>query len=208
MMTAGGTTSDVTAGGLTELPPWLGAGEIKPAPRPLLLVQAFVNTWDGETGIDLLADADTGASWLRAAGLAGPQAPLPVAALRQAIEVRESLRVLLAHNGGGPPPADTELEPLTALAQASSLKLSVGPAGLVGLTGGPDGGLAGGLAGLLLIVRDAQQSGLWSRLKACHNPECRWAFFDRSHAHRGTWCDMATCGNMIKNRNMRARRRG
>src|ERR1700733_8649580 len=177
MKTAGGTTVDVTPGGLTELPPWLGAGETKPAPGPLLLVQVFVNTWEGDTGIDLLADADTGASWLRAAGLAGPQAPLPVAALRQAIEVREGLRVLLAHNGGEPAPADEELEPLTALAQASSPRLSVGPAGLVGLTAGPDGSLADGLAGLLLIVRDAQQSGLWSRLKACGNPECRWAFF-------------------------------
>jgi predicted RNA-binding Zn ribbon-like protein len=35
----------------------------------------------------------------------------------------------------------------------------------------------------------------------------RWAFFDRSHARRGTWCDMAACGNMIKNRNFRARHR-
>jgi predicted RNA-binding Zn ribbon-like protein len=208
MTTAGGTTGGLGAGGLAELPPWLGAGETKPAPRPLLLVQAFVNTWEGDTGIDLLADADTGASWLRAAGLAGPQASLPVAALRQAIEVREGLRALLAHNGGEPPPSGEELEPLTALAQASNPRLSVGPSGLVGLTTGRDGELAGGLAGLLLIVRDAQQSGSWPRLKACRNPECRWAFFDRSHAHRGTWCEMATCGNMIKNRNLRARRRG
>ncbi|HEX4062207.1 MAG TPA: CGNR zinc finger domain-containing protein [Streptosporangiaceae bacterium] len=207
MTTAGGTTGDVTAGGLAELPPWLGAGENKPAPGPLLLVQVFVNTWEGDTGIDLLADAETGASWLRAAGLAGPQAPLPVAALRQAIEVREALRALLAHNGGEPPPADEELEPLTALAEASHPRLSVGPDGLVGLAPGPDGSLTDGLAGLLLIVRDAQQSGLWPRLKACRNPECHWAFFDRSHAHRGAWCEMATCGNKIKNRNLRARQR-
>jgi predicted RNA-binding Zn ribbon-like protein len=192
---------------MTTLPAWAGMDETKPAPRPLLLVQVFVNTWEGDTGIDLLADADTGASWLRAAGLAGPQASLTEVALRQAIEVRESLRALLAHNGGEPPPPDEELGPLTALAQASHPRLSVGPSGLVGLTAGQDGELAAGLVGLLLIVRDAQRSGAWPRLKACRNPECRWAFFDRSHAHRGTWCDMATCGNMIKNRNLRARRR-
>src|SRR5581483_9399062 len=141
-------------------------------------------------------------------GDAVPADALSVAALRQAIEVRESLRALLAHNGGEPPAAGEELEPLVALAQASNPKLNIGPDGLVGLTAGTDGGLTDGLAGLLLIVRDAQQSGLWSRLKVCRNPECRWAFFDRSHAHRGMWCDMATCGNMIKNRNLRARRRG
>jgi len=62
--------------------------------------------------------------------------------------------------------------------------------------------------GLLLVVRDAQQQGTWPRLKVCRNPKCRWAFFDRSHARRGAWCDMASCGNMIKNRNFRARAAG
>jgi predicted RNA-binding Zn ribbon-like protein len=91
------------------------------------------------------------------------------------------------------------------LAQASSPRLSIGPAGTVLLTSAAADGLARGLAGLLLVVRDAQQAGTWTRLKACRNPECHWAFYDRSHAHRGAWCDMATCGNMIKNRNFRAR---
>ena len=56
---------------------------------------------------------------------------------------------------------------------------------------------------LILIVRDAQRDGSWKRLKACRNDECLWAFYDRSHAGRGAWCDMATCGNRIKNRNLR-----
>ena len=62
------------------------------------------------------------------------------------------------------------------------------------------------LGSLLLIVRDAQRDGSWDRLKACRNDECQWAFYDRSHAGRGSWCDMASCGNKIKNRNLRARR--
>ncbi|MBV8462703.1 MAG: CGNR zinc finger domain-containing protein, partial [Acidimicrobiales bacterium] len=36
--------------------------------------------------------------------------------------------------------------------------------------------------------------------------ECHWAFYDRSHARRGAWCDMAACGNRAKNRTLRARR--
>jgi len=60
----------------------------------------------------------------------------------------------------------------------------------------------------LLIIRDAQQDGTWARLKACRNRDCRWAFYDRSHTRRGAWCDMAVCGNLIKNRNFRARRGG
>ena len=33
-----------------------------------------------------------------------------------------------------------------------------------------------------------------------------WAFYDRSRNHGGTWCDMASCGNKLKNREFRARR--
>jgi predicted RNA-binding Zn ribbon-like protein len=60
----------------------------------------------------------------------------------------------------------------------------------------------------LLIIRDARHGGTWARLKACSNRDCRWAFYDRSHTRRGAWCDMAVCGNLIKVRNLRARRAG
>jgi predicted RNA-binding Zn ribbon-like protein len=189
------------------LPPWVPPQEVKPAPLPLLLVQSFVNTWDADTGTDLLASPDPAAGWLRQAGLIGPGAAVRPAGLRQAREVRESLRALLARNGGGPPPAADQLAPLDALARSGRPRLSVDRSGRMLLGPPPRGSLADGLLGLLLVVRDAQQQGTWPRLKACRNPDCRWAFFDRSHAHRGAWCDMATCGNMIKNRNFRARRR-
>jgi predicted RNA-binding Zn ribbon-like protein len=55
------------------------------------------------------------------------------------------------------------------------------------------------------VIRDAQRAGTWRRLKACGNPDCRWAFYDRSHSQAGAWCDMATCGNRIKNRKLRQR---
>jgi predicted RNA-binding Zn ribbon-like protein len=189
------------------LPNWVRDDESKPAPQPLLVVQAFVNTWDAESGTDLLAGPEPAVVWLREAGLvAGPDRVTPDG-LRQARQVREGLRALLEHNGGGPVPGPDALAPLGALARASQPRLEVGPDGQILLAGGPPGELASGLAGLLLIVRDAQRQGSWARLKACRNPDCRWAFYDRSHARRGAWCDMATCGNMIKNRNLRARQR-
>jgi predicted RNA-binding Zn ribbon-like protein len=189
------------------LPSWAHPQETRAAPLPLLLVQAFVNTWQAETGTDLLARPDSAAPWLREAGLIGPDAVVPPAGLRQARAVRDSLRALLAHNAGGPRPAAEQLAPLPALARRGRPRLSVDPAGRMLLDAQPRGSLSAGLLGLLLVVRDAQQQGSWSRLKTCRNPDCRWAFFDRSHAHRGAWCDMATCGNMIKNRNFRARHR-
>jgi CGNR zinc finger len=69
------------------------------------------------------------------------------------------------------------------------------------------GGLDDELFELLLIVHRSQQDGSWSRLKICANDECQWAFFDRSRNQQGNWCNMAVCGNRLKNRELRARRR-
>jgi predicted RNA-binding Zn ribbon-like protein len=188
---------------MTQLPP---VHEEKPAPEPLLTVQTFVNTRDLEYGTDLLADAETGNQWLRQAGLLGPGGTADEAELRAARELRESIRSILGHNGRGPAPSASDLGPLEAAARASRPRLTIGPDGQVAL-GADDGGrLADGLLGLLLIIRDAQRDGIWSRLKICGNPDCMYAFYDRSHSRRGAWCDMASCGNLIKNRNLRARR--
>jgi predicted RNA-binding Zn ribbon-like protein len=188
---------------MTQLP---SVHEEKPAPEPLLAVQTFVNTRDLEYGTDLLADTQTGNQWLREAGLLGPEGAADDAELRVARDVRESIRAVLAHNGRGPAPSASDLGPLEAVARASRPRLTIGKDGQVRLGPGDGGRLADGLLGLLLIIRDAQHDGTWSRLKICGNPDCLYAFYDRSHSRRGAWCDMASCGNLIKNRNLRARR--
>ncbi len=187
------------------LPAWVPDVETKPAPMPLLVVQSFVNTWEADTGVDLLADPVAAGLWLREAGLTGPgsdeRGPDP-AALRG---VREAVRNLLASNEGGAAPNEHDVEALRQVAAGCRLRPTVEPNGGVDVVPADDGEHEWA-SRLLLIIRDAQRDGTWGRLKACRNPECRWAFYDRSHAGRGTWCDMAVCGNRIKNRNLRSRR--
>ncbi len=191
-----------------EMPSWVPDEETKPAPQPLLLVQSFVNTWEGDSGVDVLADASSARTWLADAGLlTGTEdlgLGLDAAGLATARDVRESIRAVLVHNAGGPAPTPPELEALQQVGRAAHLAFSVRPNGRVELEVVSNGPLK--LATLLLIIRDAQQQGTWARLKACHNGECRWAFYDRSHASRGTWCDMAVCGNRVKNRALRLRK--
>jgi predicted RNA-binding Zn ribbon-like protein len=182
--------------------------EDKPAPQPLLAVQSFVNSRDLDNRTDLLTDADTATEWLRQSGLLGSEGTADAGELRAAREFREGIRALLAYNGRGPAPAASDLDALETVARASRPRLTIGPAGQVQLGPGPGDRLAGGLLALLLIIRDAQRDGTWPRLKICGNPDCLWAFYDRSHSRRGAWCDMASCGNLIKNRNLRARRGG
>ncbi len=188
-----------------SLPTWVSPEETKPAPMPLLLVQAFVNTWDGDRGSDLLADPASAAGWLAEAGIgSGPGAPDP-AELYTARNAREGIRALLEANNGGPHPAPRDLEPLQAIARAYRPELHIASDGQVSLGAESGDRHDAQLLKLLLIIRDAQREGTWPRLKACRNPECRWAFYDRSHSRRGTWCDMATCGNRLKNRRLRER---
>jgi predicted RNA-binding Zn ribbon-like protein len=185
---------------------WSVPEETKPAPRPLLLVQAFINTWDAERGTDVFLDPTSGRDWLTRAGMWRERNSPEPAELFLARNVREDLRAVLAMNNGGPPPASDDLRTLQALIQASSLRMEIEPDGQITLGPESDSRLETQLARLLVVIRDAQREGTWMRLKACHNPECRWAFYDRSHSQRGTWCDMAVCGNRIKNRRLRERR--
>jgi predicted RNA-binding Zn ribbon-like protein len=189
------------------MPSWVPGQETKPAPMPLLLVQSFVNTWDGDHGSDMLLDPTAARDWMTTASLwNADRAPEP-AELDLARRIRESIRAMLVANGGGPQPATGDLQAIQAAAQAARPTLQVGPGGQVSLRAGSADPLGAALATLLLAIRDAQRDGTWQRLKACGNPDCRWAFYDRSHSRAGAWCDMATCGNRIKNRKLRQRQR-
>jgi predicted RNA-binding Zn ribbon-like protein len=193
------------------LPSWASHLEQKLAPPPLLLVQAFVDTLDLDLHTDVLAHADEARAWLADAGLRDPGLRDPGRAgfdadLELAREVRESLRAMIGRNSGGPPLTEAELRPLEQVASQATARLGVTADGRVGLGTGGTGRLADGLAGLLLAVRDAQADGSWDRLRLCGNPDCRWAFYDGSRGRQGAWCEMASCGNRLKNRNLRARR--
>jgi predicted RNA-binding Zn ribbon-like protein len=203
----------VTLNGMT-LPSWASHVEDKLAPMPLLLVQAFVDTLDRDLGTDMFAHPDEARAWLADAGLRVPEPqdpdrPEPGFAddLRLAREVRESIRALIGRSTGNEPLTQDDLAPLEEVLGRAQPRLDVGVDGRVRLGPAlPAEALADGLLELLLIIRDAQADGSWDRLKLCGNPDCRWAFYDRSHSRRGAWCDMASCGNRVKNRNLRARR--
>ncbi|HWF80594.1 MAG TPA: CGNR zinc finger domain-containing protein [Streptosporangiaceae bacterium] len=201
------------ASGASPLPDWVPAKERRPAPGSLLLVQSFVNTWNIDEHTDELQDVDSGASWLRRAGLLGPDTALEPAELRLCRDVRESLRELMARNSQTEAPATGDLGPVEGVLDRQDrqpgdrLRLAIDQAGHVTVAPSTPGTLVSGLLGLLLLIRDAQRDGQWDRLKICGNADCRWAFYDRSHSRIGAWCEMASCGNMIKNRNFRARRR-
>jgi predicted RNA-binding Zn ribbon-like protein len=190
-----------------EIPSWVPEEEDKPAPMPLLRVQSFINTHDLEEGTDLLLEPAPAAAWLAEAGIIAPGTQVTPEELAEAREFRECLRELVSRNGGGVPTDDDDFEALESIAERRRATVSIDASGQIQLAAEDQSDLADGLLGLMLTIRDAQADGSWERLKLCANPDCSWAFYDRSRNRQGSWCTMAVCGNRLKNRRFRARGR-
>ena len=46
-----------------------------------------------------------------------------------------------------------------------------------------------------------------TRVKICANPDCGWVMYDESRNRTRQWCEASECGNLIKVRRFRQRRR-
>ncbi|HEY7149674.1 MAG TPA: ABATE domain-containing protein [Gaiellaceae bacterium] len=175
----------------------------KAAPPPLRLVQTFVNTVDLEHGREWLQDPRSLEDWAYERRLVPRGARFTPAELRRALELREAFRALLAANRDRKRD-EAALGVLTAAARSGRLTVAFDGSGSPVLEPGADGfdRVCGELAGVAVT---AMLDGSWERLKACRN--CRWAFFDESKNRSAHWCSMQLCGNRLKTRAYRRRRR-
>jgi predicted RNA-binding Zn ribbon-like protein len=172
------------------------------APAPLSLVQRFVNTVDLEHDVEWLAKPADLVRTLTGLGLAVGRAS--TADVREAHELREALRALLVANAGQSTPSAKALSVVNRVARAGELVAELTPEGSVSFTARRRG-VRGALAAIAAVVYAGAAAGDFSRLKACRN--CRWAFYDYSRSRRATWCSMQLCGNRLKTRRYRERRR-
>ena len=172
------------------------------APGELELVRQFVNTLDIEQGTDRLDTPSAVAGWLSANELL--DTPVIQAAVGQVVQFREALRGALLANHHRTEIGAIDLAVLNETAKG--LRIGFLPSG--DWRAEPaQAGVDGALGELLAVVMRAMAAGRWTRLKACLNDECRWAFYDHSNARSSKWCDMRVCGNRAKQKAYRARSR-
>jgi predicted RNA-binding Zn ribbon-like protein len=177
----------------------------KTAPRPLYLIQRFVNSIDLENGEDELTSPRALRDWLAERDLMDADEPVTTADLARALDVREGLRTLLLANAGLP--LDEEkVERLDEAVARAGVRMRF-RAGAEPALEPEAGGVDGAMGRLMAIVAGAVEQGGWTRLKACHRDPCFWAFYDRSKNRSGRWCRMEDCGNIEKARAFRERRR-
>jgi len=181
------------------------AQERIPAPGPLLLVEAFVNTLDVEGEQDTLSDPDALRDWLLENGLVERGTYVGESDLRLALEAREALRALASANNR----SQVDPEAIETLNRVSGrIGLAVrfradGSGELVPRV--PDA--PGGLARIFGVVYTAMAGGTWARMKACARASCRRVFYDHSKNRSSAWCRMTVCGNREKATAYRRRRR-
>lgn len=182
---------------------------VREAPGGLALVQDLLNTRAiMGNAADLLATADDAQRWLtdaltgwsRLSDLPAPVLLLSSADLRSLRRLRSAFEQVLLPVGREPtpegmlPPADV---PVSLVPDADGWVRMV-PTGR---------GVRWVASALWSEVLLAQQAGVWSRLKLCHNGDCRSAFFDTSRNNSGVWHDVSTCGNTANLRAFRERKR-
>jgi predicted RNA-binding Zn ribbon-like protein len=171
-----------------------------PAPPPLDLVQAFVNTVDREHGPDLLDEGEGLEEWLARRGF-----PRRVSSrdLAHARKVREALRTVMWGHGGG----DVDRGGATMVLDAAAARARLRPRFETGTLRPEAEGVDGALGAILAAAFAAIADGTFARLKACPGERCGWAFYDRSPTVSATWCSMRVCGGREKARSYYRRRR-
>ena len=170
-------------------------------PAAVAVVRDFVNTIDHETGADDLATAADLARYLCSAGLCVRTARADDADLATAHRLRAGLRRALEANHDG---SSTPSPGLRKALRDLPVRMDWSPEGAV--LQPAEGGVRGALARIALAAHQCSNEGTWWRLKICASDECQWAYYDHSKNKSRNWCEYG-CGNKVKTRAYRARRR-
>ncbi|MFC5063397.1 CGNR zinc finger domain-containing protein [Actinomycetospora atypica] len=174
------------------------------------LVLAFANTHaDGGGRPERFADVDGLRAWLRENGLdeaADDASPADVDGVRH---LRDAVVTVLLGHSHDPATDDATVaaaeDDVRRVAARHPLVTSVDRDGARLAPAQP--GLPGALGLVLAAMTELALTGSWSRVKACRNPPCHFAFLDRSRNTSGAYCSTA-CSSQVAMRAYRRRKAG
>lgn len=169
----------------------------------ITIIIGFLNTLNLVARYDLFASTDTVEAWAARTCRAGEPLTVSLPDAAWLIDFREAVRGLAAGNSGATPDA-AAVEIMNRASGIAELRFGFSQEGPAELTSSASG-IESIVAGVLKAMYRAMSDGSWSRLKVCRNPDCRWAFYDRSKNHSRVWCEMKECGNKMKARRFRQR---
>lgn len=182
----------------------------------------FVNTvsWRGrEEPSDNMSSPEAWLAWMEANGAADEASVAELrrrasmwsfeaeAGFKRAVEFRESLYALLMDTIEGKKSVEkSELDDVLARA-LDRLSLDAGQSPWQWRFAGSPVDWETPLYPIALSAAQLLSSSWIEKLRACERDECRWLFLDVTKNHSRKWCDMGTCGNVMKARRSYARRK-
>jgi len=168
------------------------------APGNLYLVEAFLNTWSDELGIEDFETTTTTQEWLKNVGLWASSKKLTAEQHRKLIKFRSDLRSWILDSDAA--------EPLKESTRDITFNTTFEAGGDVHFhpTGDPYQHLLGALT---KAIAESQIDGTWERFKCCELPTCGWAYYDSTRSRTKRWCSMKTCGSRHKAREYYKRKR-
>jgi predicted RNA-binding Zn ribbon-like protein len=181
-------------------------------PGDVALLYDFVNSVDLRRYVEQGVAHDPGdefatpaqlQSWLQARGLLKRGARVSRAERRDALELRDALRLFLA---AAPAGRGSAMGPLTASATRFPLEVAASRDRVLDLRPVASSATSG-LGRVLVELVRLSDSGRLERVKTCDSDECRWVFYDRTKPGNRRWCSSDRCGNREKTRTYRKRHR-
>ena len=183
-------------------------------PDPLANLYDFANSLDLRHFVhhgmqhreaDELAGPRELGAWMSRRGLLFTGAGITPAMFEAALDLRSSVRDYLQRDPAERRGAKDAVGVLNRTLQLFPLAVEAGHRRVVLRPARSDA-----LAGLSAVVGElynASIDGTLDRLKMCASEECRRVFFDRSKPATRRWCMSSLCGNRMKTRAYRERRR-
>jgi predicted RNA-binding Zn ribbon-like protein len=144
------------------------------------------------------------AAFLNSRGLSAPVPPAPedLAALRS---FRARLRQMAETLAAGGALAPSDWEELNRVMAAGPVIRRWESQGLLLLPAGD--GWAQVMAEIAYSFARTVTEGEGGRIRFCDNPDCRWVFYDETRNRTKRFCDEKLCGNLMKVRRFRARKK-
>lgn len=172
----------------------------------------FLNTeWPNAQGKEDFFETDQDVfTWLRQAGLA-PEGVTEVrpsgSLLRAAHALRDTIRTLIETRKNGKQADLSDLNAFLAAAQSHPRLSWTKSRVIVMETIRPAETAEQVLAPLALKAAELFAYADFRRVRRCDDPTCVHWFFDQTRPGKRRWCSMATCGNRLKVKTYRRRRK-
>jgi predicted RNA-binding Zn ribbon-like protein len=169
-------------------------------------LRRFVHNGIQHQAADELGSPRDLTNWLKLNGLLSQGGNVTTKAFDAAIELRASIRAFLAKESAERHLDKEIVRRLNRAVKPFPLIVRVSASNRMVLESARNDAL-GSLCAVVAQLYDGSANGTLSRLKICASEECQRVFYDRSKPGTRRWCQAALCGNRMKTRAYRERKK-